>query len=90
MWDRGGGIRWGVWVVLTLGILLSVYLASPLIALHSIARAVEIKDAIALTEHRFSLAQAFAHKAGRARVPEADWKKTSAACNRQARRSLDG
>jgi len=50
MWDRGGGIRWGVWVVLTLGILLSVYLASPLIALHSIARAVEIKDAIALTE----------------------------------------
>jgi hypothetical protein len=50
MWDRGGRIRWGVWVVLTLGILLSVYLASPLIALHNIARAVEIKDAIALTE----------------------------------------
>ena len=50
MWDRGGRIRWGVWVVLTLGILLSVYLASPLIALHSIARAVETKDAIALTE----------------------------------------
>jgi DUF2939 family protein len=50
MWDRGGRIRWRVWVVLTLGILLSVYLASPLIALHNIARAVEIKDAIALTE----------------------------------------
>jgi len=42
--------RWGLWVILTLGILLSVYLASPLIALHSIASAVESKDAVALTE----------------------------------------
>jgi hypothetical protein len=50
MRDRGGRIRWGVWVSLTLGVLLSVYLASPLIALQSIARAVETKDAVALTE----------------------------------------
>ena len=42
--------RSGLWVILTLGILLSVYLASPLIALHSIASAVVSKDAVALTE----------------------------------------
>jgi DUF2939 family protein len=47
---RGGRRRWVVWVILTLGILLSVYLASPLIALHSIASAVETRDAVALTE----------------------------------------
>jgi Protein of unknown function (DUF2939) len=50
MRDRYGRRRWGLWVSLTLGILLSVYLASPLIALHSIASAVETKDAVALTE----------------------------------------
>jgi hypothetical protein len=50
MRDRYGRIRWGLWVIVTLGILLSVYLASPLIALHSIASAVESKDAVALTE----------------------------------------
>src|SRR4029450_10450799 len=50
MKDRGRGIRWGLWIILTLGILLSGYLASPLIALHSIASAVETKDAGALTE----------------------------------------
>ena len=50
MRDRYGRMRWGRWVILTLGILLSVYLASPLIALHSIASAVESKDAVALTE----------------------------------------
>lgn len=47
---RDGRSRWGLWIILTLGILLSVYLASPLIALHSIASAVETKDAVALTE----------------------------------------
>jgi hypothetical protein len=50
MRDRGSRIRWGLWVILSLGILLSVYLASPLIALHRIASAVETKDAVALTE----------------------------------------
>jgi hypothetical protein len=50
MRDRASGIRWGLWIILTLGILLSVYLASPLIALHSIASAVETKDAVAVTE----------------------------------------
>jgi hypothetical protein len=47
---EGGRNRLGLWVVLTLGILLSAYLASPLIALHSIASAVETKDGGALTE----------------------------------------
>jgi hypothetical protein len=50
MRDRGSGLRWGLWIVLTLGILLSIYLALSLIALHSIASAVETKDAVALTE----------------------------------------
>src|SRR4029079_4727031 len=50
MRDRGSCIRWGLWIILTLGILLGMYLASPLIALHRIARAVETKDAVALTE----------------------------------------
>jgi hypothetical protein len=50
MRDRGSGIRWGLWIILTLGILLGMYLASPLIALHRIASAVETKDAVALTE----------------------------------------
>jgi DUF2939 family protein len=43
-------MRWGLLSALTLVILLSVYLASPLIALYSIASAVESKDAVALTE----------------------------------------
>jgi hypothetical protein len=43
-------MRWAVWITLTLGILLVVYIASPLIALHSIASAVEARDAVALTE----------------------------------------
>lgn len=46
----GGRIRWGWLSAVTLVILLSVYLASPLIALHSIASAVETRDAVALTE----------------------------------------
>ena len=50
MRDRGSGIRWGLWIILTHGILLGMYLASPLIALHRIASAVETKDAVALTE----------------------------------------
>jgi Protein of unknown function (DUF2939) len=50
MRDRDGRMRWAPGVILTLGILLSVYLTSPLIALHSIASAVETKDAVALTE----------------------------------------
>jgi hypothetical protein len=50
MTARSSRIRWGLWAILTLSILLSVYLASPLIALHRIASAVETKDAGALTE----------------------------------------
>jgi ABC-type dipeptide/oligopeptide/nickel transport system permease subunit len=43
-------MRWAVWITLPLVILLAVYIASPLIALHSIASAVQTKDAVALTE----------------------------------------
>jgi hypothetical protein len=43
-------MRWGLLSAVTLCILLGVYLASPLIALHRIASAVEAKDAVALTE----------------------------------------
>ncbi len=46
----GGSMRWGLLSAVTLVILLSVYLASPLIALYSIASAVESKDAVAVTE----------------------------------------
>jgi len=50
MTNRDGRIRWVRWVILSLVILLSAYLASPLIALHNIASAVESKDAVALTD----------------------------------------
>jgi hypothetical protein len=50
MRDEDRKFRWGRWVVLALGILLSTYLASPLIVLHEMASAVENKDAEALTE----------------------------------------
>jgi hypothetical protein len=46
----GERLKWGRWVVLGLGILLGIYLASPLIALHDIASAVETQDATALTD----------------------------------------
>jgi Protein of unknown function (DUF2939) len=42
--------RWGRWVVLALGVFLGIYLASPMIALHQIASAVETRDAAALTD----------------------------------------
>jgi Protein of unknown function (DUF2939) len=41
--------QWGVLAAGALCILLIIYLASPLIALHSIESAVQIKDAVALT-----------------------------------------
>ena len=47
---KGERLRWGRWVVLALSILLGIYLASPLIALHDIASAVETRDARALTD----------------------------------------
>jgi hypothetical protein len=43
-------MRWALWITFALVILLAVYIASPLIALHSIASAVEARDAAALTE----------------------------------------
>ena len=43
-------LKWGRWVVLALGVLLSIYLASPLIALHDIGSAVETRNATALTD----------------------------------------
>ena len=48
--SRDGRIRWRFWVALTLSIFLSLYLASPLIALYDIASAIEDRDAVALTE----------------------------------------
>jgi Protein of unknown function (DUF2939) len=42
--------RWGLLAAAALCILLGLYLVSPLIALHSIASAVEARDAVALTE----------------------------------------
>ena len=38
-------MRWALWITTTLGIALGVYIASPLIALHGIASAVEARDA---------------------------------------------
>ena len=43
-------MRWALWITTTLGIALGVYIASPLIALHGIASAVEAQDAAALSE----------------------------------------
>jgi hypothetical protein len=43
-------MRWGLLFAATLCILLGIYLASPLMALYSIASAVETRDAVALTE----------------------------------------
>jgi hypothetical protein len=43
-------MRWALWITLALVILLAVYIASPLIALQSIASAVEARDSAALTE----------------------------------------
>jgi hypothetical protein len=43
-------MRWALWITVTLCVLLAAYLASPLIALQSIASAVETRDAAALTE----------------------------------------
>jgi hypothetical protein len=43
-------MRWALWITFALVILLAVYIASPLIALQSIASAVEARDAAALTE----------------------------------------
>src|SRR6476659_7178414 len=43
-------MRWALWITTTLGIALGVYIASPLIALHGIASAVEARDAAALSE----------------------------------------
>jgi Protein of unknown function (DUF2939) len=43
-------MRWLLGIVVALCILLAIYIASPLIALHSIASAVESKNAVALTE----------------------------------------
>jgi hypothetical protein len=43
-------MRWGVLVAGALCVLLVIYLASPVIALHSIASAVETRNAVALTE----------------------------------------
>ena len=43
-------LRWGRWVILALVILSGVYLASPLIALHDMASAVEAGDAVALND----------------------------------------
>lgn len=43
-------MRWAIWITVTLCVLLAIYLASPLIALRSIASAVETRDAAALTE----------------------------------------
>ena len=48
--SRDGRIRWRFWVALTLSIFLSLYLASPLIALYDIASAIEDRDAVALIE----------------------------------------
>jgi hypothetical protein len=47
MRSRDGRIRWRFWVALTLSIFLSLYLASPLIALYDIASAIEDRDAVA-------------------------------------------
>jgi hypothetical protein len=91
MRDRASGIRWGLWIILTLGILLSVYLASPLIALHSIASAVETKDAVAVTERidfpalRRSLTKQIVQE-----YLTADWQEASATCHRQALGSFNG
>jgi hypothetical protein len=43
-------MRWALWAILALLILLAVYIASPMVALHSIASAVEAKDAATLTD----------------------------------------
>jgi hypothetical protein len=43
-------MRWALWIIITLCILLGAYIASPLIALQRIASAVETRDAVALTE----------------------------------------
>jgi Concanavalin A-like lectin/glucanases superfamily/Protein of unknown function (DUF2939) len=42
-------MRWALWITITLIILFGVYLASPLLALHRMASAVEERDAVALT-----------------------------------------
>jgi hypothetical protein len=43
-------MRWALWLTLSFLILLAVYIASPMVALHSIASAVEARDAATLTE----------------------------------------
>jgi hypothetical protein len=43
-------MRWALWIIVTLCILLGAYFVSPLIALKRIATAVETRDAVALTE----------------------------------------
>jgi hypothetical protein len=45
-----GPMRWALWIIITLCILLGIYITSPLIALQRIASAVETRDAVALTE----------------------------------------
>ena len=43
-------MRWALWMTVAIVVLLAVYIASPLVALHSIASAVESRDAAALVE----------------------------------------
>ena len=43
-------MRWVLWISFFLGLLLGIYFASPFIALHRIATAVETRDAVAVTE----------------------------------------
>ena len=43
-------MRWMLWITLGVLVLLALYLATPLIALHDIASAVKARDAAALAE----------------------------------------
>jgi len=43
-------MRWALWMTVAIVVLLAVYIASPLVALHSVASAVESRDAAALVE----------------------------------------